>query len=263
MGDQMTGHGLQRNVEDAYRRLMRCHESGDRVYLFGFSRGAFTVRSLAGMLHKCGLLDAGHENLVEYASKVYNTAGNDDVAAGFRSTFGRDCPVEFIGVWDTVDSLVMNAGKRWHDHALSPEVRFGIPRARHRRAAPGLRAVLVGRSGRDRGPGHRAGVVRGRPLRRGGLVRRARAFERRAPLDAGEGVGPAACALTGQGSHRAAPTRTARCTSPGPGSGKARPRRTRKVPEGARIHRSVVERRDGGRVRYAPKNLPANLTVVD
>ena len=42
MGDQVTGHGLQRNVEDAYRRLMQCHESGDRVYLFGFSRGACT-----------------------------------------------------------------------------------------------------------------------------------------------------------------------------------------------------------------------------
>jgi len=61
----MTGHGLQQNVEDAYRRLMQCHGPGDRVYLFGFSRGAFTVRSLAGMLHKCGLLGPGHENLVE------------------------------------------------------------------------------------------------------------------------------------------------------------------------------------------------------
>ena len=44
---------------------------------------------------------------------------------------------------------------------------------------------------------------------------------------------------------------------------KARPRRTRKVPEGARVHRSVFERRDGGRVRYDPKNLPANPVVVD
>ena len=77
--DLMTGWGLQRNVEDAYRRLMQCHESGDRVYLFGFSRGAFTVRSLAGMLRKCGLLGPGHENLVEYASRIYNTKGNEDI----------------------------------------------------------------------------------------------------------------------------------------------------------------------------------------
>ena len=81
MGDQMTGWGLQRNVEDAYRRLMQCHESGDRVYLFGFSRGAFTARSLAGMLHKCGLLGPGHENLVEYASRIYNR-----IRVGLQST---------------------------------------------------------------------------------------------------------------------------------------------------------------------------------
>ena len=69
MGDQATGHGLQKNVEDAYRYLADHYEKGDRVYLFGFSRGAFTARSLAGMLFKCGLLRAGHDNLVEYASK--------------------------------------------------------------------------------------------------------------------------------------------------------------------------------------------------
>ena len=73
MSDQVTGRGLQRNVEDAYRCLMHCYESGDRVYLFGFSRGAFTVRSLAGMLYKCGLLRAGHVNLVEYASRIVTT----------------------------------------------------------------------------------------------------------------------------------------------------------------------------------------------
>ena len=59
------------------------------------------------------------------SSRIYNTEGNEDIAAGFRSTFGRDCPVELIGVWDTVASLVINAGKRWHDHTLNPEVKFG------------------------------------------------------------------------------------------------------------------------------------------
>ena len=171
MGDQMTGRGLQRNVEDAYRRLMQCYEGGDRVYLFGFSRGAFTVRSLAGMLHKCGLLDEGHENLVEYASRIYNTESNDDIAAGFRSTFGRDCPIGFIGVWDTVDSLVMNAGKRWHDHSLSPEVAVRLSRALHRRTTPGFPSLPVERSGRRRGPDDRAGLVRRRPFRCRRLVR--------------------------------------------------------------------------------------------
>ena len=124
-GDQATGHGLQKNVEDAYRYLMACYEPGDRIFLFGFSRGAFTARSVAGMLHKCGLLRRDAGNLVEYAAKVYNTEGNDATAKEFRSAFGRDCPVHFVGVWDTVESLVLNAGKRFHDATLNPEVAHG------------------------------------------------------------------------------------------------------------------------------------------
>ena len=126
LADQATGYGLQKNVEDAYRYLMGCYEKGDRVYLFGFSRGAFTVRSLAGMLYKCGLLGAGAGNLVEYASKVYNTPKNAVIARGFRKTFGRACPVYFIGVWDTVASLALNAGKLFHDAKLNPEVVHGF-----------------------------------------------------------------------------------------------------------------------------------------
>ena len=125
-GDRATGRGLQRNVEDAYRYLMTSYEPGDRVYLFGFSRGAFTVRSLAGMLHKCGLLRADAGNFVEYAGKMYNAPAGDAVAREFRAVFGRPCPVHFIGVWDTVASLVLNAGKRFHDATLNPEVSHGF-----------------------------------------------------------------------------------------------------------------------------------------
>lgn len=74
------------------------------------------------MLHKCGLLDEGHRILVEYATKIYNTADNEHVGRGFREAFGRRCPVHFIGVWDTVDSLVLQAGKRFHDARLNPDV---------------------------------------------------------------------------------------------------------------------------------------------
>ena len=126
LNDQATGYGLQKNVEDAYRYLMGCYEAGDRVYLFGFSRGAFTVRSLAGMLYTCGLLGADAGNLVEYASKVYNTQDKADIAQGFRAAFSRACPVHFIGVWDTVESLALNAGKRFHDARLNPEVSYGF-----------------------------------------------------------------------------------------------------------------------------------------
>lgn len=124
VSDLATGVGLQNNVEDAYRFLMWNYQKGDEIFLFGFSRGAFTARSLAGMLHKCGLLGSEHRNLVEYAGKLYNTKGNAEVVEGFKETFCQPCPVHFIGVWDTVDSRILNAGKRWADATLNPEVKF-------------------------------------------------------------------------------------------------------------------------------------------
>jgi uncharacterized protein (DUF2235 family) len=126
--DLATGEGLQKNVEDAYRFLMSYYEEGDRVYLFGFSRGAFTARALAGMLYKVGLLRSNNDNLLEYASKIYNNKDNkysDAIVAGFRSTFCRPCAAYFIGVWDTVESLVLNAGKRFYNCQLNPETKFG------------------------------------------------------------------------------------------------------------------------------------------
>src|SRR5712671_2170334 len=59
-----SGYGTSDNVADAYQYLMRKFEDGDAVYLFGFSRGAYTVRALAGMLHVVGLLADGNEGLV-------------------------------------------------------------------------------------------------------------------------------------------------------------------------------------------------------
>lgn len=121
---QATGSGLQKNVNDAYRFLMQVYELDDRVYLFGFSRGAFTVRSLAGMLHKVGLLPRHTQNLVENAAKLYNKPGDDAVDSNFKGVFCKPCPVHFIGVWDTVESLAQDAGKNWHDAKLNPEVKF-------------------------------------------------------------------------------------------------------------------------------------------
>ncbi len=104
---------------------METYESGDKLFLFGFSRGAFTVRSLAGMLYKVGLLSPDNDNLIEYAAKLYSTEDNLPIAHGFKETFSRRCSVHFIGVWDTVSSLVMNAKKRWHNSSLNPEAKYG------------------------------------------------------------------------------------------------------------------------------------------
>lgn len=107
------GAGLLANVRDAYRYLMNCYEEGDKVYLFGFSRGAYTVRALAGVLYMFGLLHAGNEGLIPYITRLFARRSRKEggmthtfeVAKGFKQTFCRDCPVHFVGVWDTVSSV--------------------------------------------------------------------------------------------------------------------------------------------------------------
>ncbi|MHC4179954.1 MAG: DUF2235 domain-containing protein [Planctomycetota bacterium] len=119
------GWGLQANVEDAYAYLMDHYEPGDRIYLFGFSRGAFTVRAIAGMLAKCGLLQKGSKNLIPYASRIYNARYNKKIAQGFKDTYGRECKPYFVGVWDTVASLGRVYGRRFFDATLHEDIKFG------------------------------------------------------------------------------------------------------------------------------------------
>jgi uncharacterized protein (DUF2235 family) len=105
------GAGLDADIEEAYRYLMKVYEPGDKIYLFGFSRGAFTVRALAGMLNAVGLLYPDSDQLVPYARQYwrqYDLPGppsGKDVCSEFKATLARDCPIHFIGVWDTVSSV--------------------------------------------------------------------------------------------------------------------------------------------------------------
>lgn len=99
------GLGITQNIEDAYSFLMNYWEPGDRLFMFGFSRGAYTARAVAAMLHKVGLLDRGSPNLVPYASKIFKHERNEAVWKGFAKAFGRLCPVHFLGLWDTVNSV--------------------------------------------------------------------------------------------------------------------------------------------------------------
>lgn len=107
------GAGLLSYVGDAYRFLMDQYEDGDRIYLFGFSRGAYTVRALAGMLNMFGLLHAGNDGLIPYILKMYarrtrKAAGIHPmlkVAGGFKRTYSRSPKVHVVGVWDTVSSV--------------------------------------------------------------------------------------------------------------------------------------------------------------
>jgi len=99
------GYGITANIANAYRFLMRTYERGDRVFLFGFSRGAYTVRAVAAMLYKCGLLDQRNDNLLPYALNLFRHERRPRIYAGFRRTFSRQCSVHFLGIWDTVKSV--------------------------------------------------------------------------------------------------------------------------------------------------------------
>ncbi len=107
----VTGYGLDDNVLDAYEFLVRTYGPGDDIYLFGFSRGAYTVRVVAGIVHLMGLLHPDQSNIDGYALAAYKRAGaqNDlPVAWHFsRVVKARSVPIKFIGVWDTVASVLV------------------------------------------------------------------------------------------------------------------------------------------------------------
>ena len=105
--DMAVGTGLGVHVRDAYKFLMQNYHDGDRICLFGFSRGAYTVRCLAGMLHKVGLLPAGNVSQIHFAYEYYKdeTPEGWKMSAEFKNTFCTDVNVYFVGVWDSVASV--------------------------------------------------------------------------------------------------------------------------------------------------------------
>lgn len=118
------GAGLVEKVQRGYQFLMEMWQPGDQVFLFGFSRGAYSARVLAGLLHGLGLLPRGNDNLVPYVMRLYRSiAGGSPqdkkaylkLCDDFRWTFAkkmrdgpdddRRFPVRFMGLWDTVSSV--------------------------------------------------------------------------------------------------------------------------------------------------------------
>jgi len=136
-----TGWGLDQNVKEAYRFLVenydpgpedehRSHPDRDRIYIFGFSRGAYTARVLAGFIHALGFMSRTHLNLLDYAYNTYKgipvqeEVDRDMVQEGEnRSAFasmrlyertlrtGRP-PIRLLGLFDTVASVI-EPGKHW------------------------------------------------------------------------------------------------------------------------------------------------------
>ena len=135
--DGATGRGLSESMLNAYRYLIQNYEPGDELYLFGFSRGAFTVRSLAGMICNSGILSRNASGRVGkafdiYSSRRYDTHPRMIEAVRFRKTYSVSdtIPIRFIGVWDTVGALgnplvlngIFTEQHSFHDHKLSSKV---------------------------------------------------------------------------------------------------------------------------------------------
>lgn len=163
----MTGADLDDHLLDAYLFLNLNYEPGDQIYLFGFSRGAYTVRSLAGLLRKCGVLRRAHVDKARAALDLYRhreLSADTLLASRFRAAHaiawprsskpGADVPpadlrIRYLGVWDTVGalgvprvlpiSIGLNDRYRFHDTELSS----AVDGARHAVAIDERRAAFA------------------------------------------------------------------------------------------------------------------------
>ncbi|MFZ0961184.1 MAG: DUF2235 domain-containing protein [Terriglobia bacterium] len=103
------GAGLFQKVKDGYAAVASQYVPGDQIFLFGFSRGAYTARSLAGMIAVCGLPAVGQSDpaCVSNAFQAYrDTTQRDALLSGLNAEYAMDdAKIQFLGVWDTVGSL--------------------------------------------------------------------------------------------------------------------------------------------------------------
>lgn len=134
--DLALGSTMPGRIATAYGWLANSYQPGDRIFLFGYSRGAFAVRSLAGMIGRVGLLrpQAATERHIRLGWRYYQKGGSPSAIAAFRR---RRChpetPIQMIGCFDTVMALGIRLPLLWlltepryrfHDQQLSPDVRF-------------------------------------------------------------------------------------------------------------------------------------------
>ncbi|KAG2137498.1 hypothetical protein DEU56DRAFT_736745 [Suillus clintonianus] len=112
--DLAIAHKISKNIIHAYKWLSDRYKDGDKIFLFGFSRGAYQVRALAGMIHEVGLILPGNHEQIPYAFQLYSDINNRGrkLAEGFKATFSRKrVVIHFIGVWDTVSSVGIRKAK--------------------------------------------------------------------------------------------------------------------------------------------------------
>ena len=136
--DGATGTGISANIKEAYRFLSYHYRPGDELFLFGFSRGAFTVRSLCGLIRNSGIPDPNYIDRIDQAYKLYKARGpkfhpKSEEATLFRRTYAMEesTNIHFIGVWDTVGALgnplimkdIVSSRNEFHDTEISSKIR--------------------------------------------------------------------------------------------------------------------------------------------
>ena len=105
----VAGAGISKNIKECYRFIFEEFNAGDQLYLFGFSRGATTVRSLSSFLHLFGILPKSRPELIDDAYAIYAIGDHDkrdrEAADFVRRHHNMWTRVRFLGVWDTVAAL--------------------------------------------------------------------------------------------------------------------------------------------------------------
>ena len=136
--DVLMGRGINQQIKRAYGYLASRYQPGDRIFMLGYSRGAYAARSLAGVIDRVGLVRSDHatERNIRTAYRQYENAPHSDTSDSFRRKHCHEAiEIEAIGVWDTVKSLGINApvlwriSERWHafhNHDLSSIVKNGF-----------------------------------------------------------------------------------------------------------------------------------------
>ena len=138
----VLGYGLSRNVRDCYRYLVDTYQPGDELYFFGFSRGAYTARSVIGLINNCGILRPEHRDRLDDAYRLYKsrdplTHPRARESQLFRRSYSWDdteLDIRFLGVWDTVGAMGIPIDglyiphfmkRKWgfHDATLNDHVR--------------------------------------------------------------------------------------------------------------------------------------------
>lgn len=141
--DRLTGgafgHGIEENVRSLYRSIAYNYADGDEIFMFGFSRGAFTVRTLAGFMHNVGLVAKDNDYYLPEIYGCYEKGhhrGSKEWDATFANrNLGKNHrpapPIRFVGAWDTVGALgapgfigqLFNRRKyAYHEVGLVPEI---------------------------------------------------------------------------------------------------------------------------------------------